>query len=98
MFILPKFVKLVQIYSEYLVLRSSGVMFLMCCHPLFLGLIYLMSSFIPGTELGGFRCNQNTVHLQCHACGGMMPSRTDISVPQHCTFYYVCVCLKLHFL
>lgn len=37
-----------------------------------------------GTELGGFRCNQNAVHLQCHACGGMMPSRTDISVPQHC--------------
>ncbi|KAB1208930.1 hypothetical protein CJ030_MR6G000776 [Morella rubra] len=37
-----------------------------------------------GTELGGFRCNQNTVHLQCHACGGMMPSRTDTNVPQHC--------------
>nr|XP_023897488.1 E3 ubiquitin-protein ligase CHFR [Quercus suber] len=37
-----------------------------------------------GTELGGFHCNQNTIHLQCHACGGMMPSRTDISVPQHC--------------
>ncbi|XP_041008134.1 E3 ubiquitin-protein ligase CHFR [Juglans microcarpa x Juglans regia] len=37
-----------------------------------------------GTELEGFHCNQNTVHLQCQACGGMMPSRTDISVPQHC--------------
>ncbi|KAJ4966502.1 hypothetical protein NE237_018351 [Protea cynaroides] len=37
-----------------------------------------------GTEFGGFRCNQTTVHLQCHACGGMMPSRSDISVPQHC--------------
>ncbi|KAI3511370.1 hypothetical protein L1887_18522 [Cichorium endivia] len=37
-----------------------------------------------GTEYSGFRCNQNTVHLQCHTCGGMMPSRTDINVPQHC--------------
>ncbi|XP_042508473.1 E3 ubiquitin-protein ligase CHFR isoform X1 [Macadamia integrifolia] len=37
-----------------------------------------------GTEFGGFQCNQTTAHLQCHACGGMMPSRTDISVPQHC--------------
>uniref|UniRef100_A0A2P2K0W0 E3 ubiquitin-protein ligase CHFR n=1 Tax=Rhizophora mucronata TaxID=61149 RepID=A0A2P2K0W0_RHIMU len=37
-----------------------------------------------GTELCGFRCNQNTVHLQCHACGGMMPSRTNNNVPQHC--------------
>ncbi|KAJ0097924.1 hypothetical protein Patl1_28159 [Pistacia atlantica] len=37
-----------------------------------------------GTEVSGFRCNPNTVHLQCHACGGMMPSRTDINVPQHC--------------
>ncbi|PIA28034.1 hypothetical protein AQUCO_07300010v1 [Aquilegia coerulea] len=33
---------------------------------------------------GGFQCNQSTSHLQCHACGGMMPARTDISVPQHC--------------
>lgn len=38
-----------------------------------------------GTEFGGFRCNQNTIHLQCQACGGMMPSRTNISVPQHCS-------------
>lgn len=37
-----------------------------------------------GTEYAGFRCNQHTVHLQCHACGGMMPSRTDINIPQHC--------------
>ncbi|KAL5753441.1 hypothetical protein ACOSP7_023621 [Xanthoceras sorbifolium] len=37
-----------------------------------------------GTEFNGFHCNQNTVHLQCQACGGMMPSRTDSSVPQHC--------------
>ncbi|KAH9664659.1 RING-type domain-containing protein [Citrus sinensis] len=35
-----------------------------------------------GTEINGFRCNQNTVHLQCQGCGGMMPSRND-SVPQH---------------
>ncbi|GAB4855340.1 hypothetical protein Ancab_023961 [Ancistrocladus abbreviatus] len=37
-----------------------------------------------GTEFGGFRCNANTIHLQCQACGGMMPSRTDISTAQHC--------------
>ncbi|CAN6556505.1 unnamed protein product [Malus baccata var. baccata] len=37
-----------------------------------------------GTEYGGFRCNQTTIHLQCQACGGMMPSRTNSSVPQHC--------------
>lgn len=37
-----------------------------------------------GTEYAGFQCNQNTVHLQCHACGGMMPSRTNIRLPQHC--------------
>ncbi|XP_027179370.1 E3 ubiquitin-protein ligase CHFR isoform X1 [Coffea eugenioides] len=36
-----------------------------------------------GTEFAGFRCNQSTVHLQCHSCGGMMPSRTS-AVPQHC--------------
>ncbi|KAL6970901.1 RING-type E3 ubiquitin transferase [Sarracenia purpurea var. burkii] len=37
-----------------------------------------------GIELAGYQCNQNTIHLQCHACGGMMPSRTNSSVPQHC--------------
>ncbi|XP_076902892.1 uncharacterized protein LOC143557783 [Bidens hawaiensis] len=37
-----------------------------------------------GNEYSGFQCNQNTVHLQCHACGGMMPSRTNIRVAQHC--------------
>ncbi|CAL5364873.1 unnamed protein product [Camellia sinensis] len=37
-----------------------------------------------GTELAGFQCNQNTIHLQCQACGGMMPSRNNLSVPQHC--------------
>ncbi|KAK9109954.1 hypothetical protein Sjap_018014 [Stephania japonica] len=37
-----------------------------------------------GTEFRGFQCNQATVHLQCSSCGGMMPSRSDISVPQHC--------------
>ncbi|KAG8383932.1 hypothetical protein BUALT_Bualt04G0065400 [Buddleja alternifolia] len=35
-----------------------------------------------GTEYAGFRCNQSTVHLQCQACGGMMPSRSN--TPQHC--------------
>ncbi|XP_015571058.2 E3 ubiquitin-protein ligase CHFR isoform X3 [Ricinus communis] len=37
-----------------------------------------------GTEISGFRCSQNTVHLQCQSCGGMMPSRTEFGVPQHC--------------
>ncbi|KAH7681014.1 Zinc finger RING/FYVE/PHD-type protein [Dioscorea alata] len=37
-----------------------------------------------GTELAGFRCNRNTLHLQCHGCGGMMPSRPDIGIPQRC--------------
>ncbi|XP_050110198.1 uncharacterized protein LOC126589058 isoform X1 [Malus sylvestris] len=30
-----------------------------------------------GTEYGAFRCNQTTIHLQCQACGGMMPSCTN---------------------
>ncbi|PKA62520.1 hypothetical protein AXF42_Ash009407 [Apostasia shenzhenica] len=34
--------------------------------------------------LEGFRCNQTTRHLQCHGCGGRMPSRPDVGVPQHC--------------
>ncbi|KAI4369306.1 hypothetical protein MLD38_017762 [Melastoma candidum] len=37
-----------------------------------------------GTTYGGFHCGQNIVHIQCQACGGMMPSRSDTSVPQHC--------------
>ncbi|GJQ95323.1 retrotransposon protein, putative, ty1-copia subclass [Tanacetum coccineum] len=37
-----------------------------------------------GTEYAGFRCNQSTVHLQCHACGGMMPSRTNSIIAQKC--------------
>ncbi|XP_075514709.1 uncharacterized protein LOC142549580 isoform X1 [Primulina tabacum] len=37
-----------------------------------------------GNEYAGFQCNQNTIHLQCQTCGGMMPSRSDASVPQHC--------------
>ncbi|KAJ8442249.1 hypothetical protein Cgig2_005189 [Carnegiea gigantea] len=37
-----------------------------------------------GTPFGGFRCSENTVHLQCYACGGMMPIRSDTSIPQHC--------------
>ncbi|XWS44592.1 hypothetical protein CRYUN_Cryun15aG0060500 [Craigia yunnanensis] len=38
-----------------------------------------------GSEIGGFQCNQHTIHLQCQACGGMMPSRADMNVPQHCS-------------
>ncbi|XP_031739669.1 E3 ubiquitin-protein ligase CHFR isoform X3 [Cucumis sativus] len=37
-----------------------------------------------GTEYAGFRCNPHMVHLQCHECGGMMPSRFDTGIPQHC--------------
>ncbi|XP_068311957.1 uncharacterized protein [Pyrus communis] len=37
-----------------------------------------------GTEYGGFRCSQTTIHLQCQACGGMMPLQTNYNVPQHC--------------
>lgn len=36
-----------------------------------------------GTMVNGFQCTQDTVHLQCQACWGMMPSR-DTSIPQHC--------------
>ncbi|KAL5053190.1 hypothetical protein RYX36_033872 [Vicia faba] len=35
-------------------------------------------------DVGGFRCNRNTIHLQCQACGGMMPSRNGLRVPQYC--------------
>ncbi|KAL4021294.1 hypothetical protein IC575_020088 [Cucumis melo] len=37
-----------------------------------------------GTEYAGFRCSPHMVHLQCHGCGGMMPSRFDTGIPQHC--------------
>uniref|UniRef100_A0A7N0TWX3 RING-type domain-containing protein n=1 Tax=Kalanchoe fedtschenkoi TaxID=63787 RepID=A0A7N0TWX3_KALFE len=36
------------------------------------------------SAIGGFSCSQNTAHVQCQACGGFMPSRTDSNVPQHC--------------
>ncbi|KAM3358083.1 E3 ubiquitin-protein ligase CHFR isoform X1 [Capsicum galapagoense] len=36
------------------------------------------------TEYGGYKCNENTVHLQCQACGGMMPFRLNVGVQQHC--------------
>ncbi|CAL0306703.1 unnamed protein product [Lupinus luteus] len=36
-------------------------------------------------EVGGFHCNNNTVHLQCQACGGMMPSRLGFNIPQYCS-------------
>ncbi|KAG4203025.1 hypothetical protein ERO13_A05G375400v2 [Gossypium hirsutum] len=38
-----------------------------------------------GSAIGGFQCNQQTIHIQCQNCGGMMPSRADIDVPQHCS-------------
>ncbi|KMZ70608.1 E3 ubiquitin-protein ligase CHFR, partial [Zostera marina] len=34
-------------------------------------------------KLGGFKCNQSTIHLQCHVCHGLMPSRPDFGVPQN---------------
>ncbi|OAY79398.1 E3 ubiquitin-protein ligase CHFR, partial [Ananas comosus] len=37
-----------------------------------------------GTEFGGFRCSPGTAHLQCQGCGGLMPSRPNNGVPQHC--------------
>ncbi|WOL20243.1 E3 ubiquitin-protein ligase [Canna indica] len=40
--------------------------------------------FQCGSELGGFRCTRTTTHLSCHGCGIMMPSRSDIDVPQKC--------------
>ncbi|KAA3464423.1 E3 ubiquitin-protein ligase CHFR isoform X2 [Gossypium australe] len=36
-----------------------------------------------GSAIGGFQCNQQTIHIQCQNCGGMMPSRADMDVPQH---------------
>lgn len=36
------------------------------------------------TVVGGFQCDPNTIHLQCQECGGMMPSRTGLGVPQYC--------------
>lgn len=33
---------------------------------------------------GHFHCEENTVHLQCRSCWGLMPLRTDIAVPQMC--------------
>ncbi|KAJ4751858.1 E3 ubiquitin-protein ligase CHFR [Rhynchospora pubera] len=38
-----------------------------------------------GTEMDGFKCNTGMAHLQCQECGGLMPSRPTINVPQHCT-------------
>ncbi|CAI0555362.1 unnamed protein product [Linum tenue] len=37
-----------------------------------------------GTEYNGFCSNGNTVHLECHACGGKMPLRVNSDAPQHC--------------
>jgi len=35
-------------------------------------------------EFGGFRCSPGAVHSQCNGCGGMMPARSNISIPQKC--------------
>ncbi|TVT96816.1 hypothetical protein EJB05_57955 [Eragrostis curvula] len=35
-------------------------------------------------EFGGFRCSPGAAHLQCNGCGGMMPVRSNISIPQKC--------------
>ncbi|CAI0428096.1 unnamed protein product [Linum tenue] len=37
-----------------------------------------------GTEYNGFRCNEDTVHLECHACGREMPLRVNSDAPQLC--------------
>ncbi|KAI9114319.1 hypothetical protein K1719_014547 [Acacia pycnantha] len=36
-------------------------------------------------QVGEFQCNRNTVHLQCQACGGMMPCRNGFGVAQYCS-------------
>jgi len=33
---------------------------------------------------GRFHCDENTAHLLCRSCCGLMPLRTDIDVPQMC--------------
>ncbi|CAO2143451.1 unnamed protein product [Urochloa humidicola] len=35
-------------------------------------------------EFGGFRCSLGAAHLQCSGCGGMMPARSNIIIPQKC--------------
>ncbi|CAL4989235.1 unnamed protein product [Urochloa decumbens] len=35
-------------------------------------------------EFGGFRCIPGAAHLQCNGCGGMMPARSNINIPQKC--------------
>jgi len=37
------------------------------------------------TEFGGFRCSPGSAHLQCNGCGGMMPARSDVNIPQKCS-------------
>lgn len=46
-----------------------------------------LRSLHSDTEYGGYQCNESTVHLQCQACGGMMPSRSNVGVQQHCKYY-----------
>jgi len=37
------------------------------------------------TEFGGFRCSPGAAHLQCNGCGGMMPARSNVNIPQKCS-------------
>lgn len=46
--------------------------------------MHLNDKNIAGDEFGGFRCSPGAVHLQCNGCGGMMPARSNISIPQKC--------------
>ncbi|XP_057819746.2 uncharacterized protein LOC131032724 isoform X2 [Cryptomeria japonica] len=39
---------------------------------------------LQGSVGEGFHCVRETVHLTCQSCWGLMPLRTDISVPQMC--------------
>ncbi|CAN6380765.1 unnamed protein product [Urochloa humidicola] len=35
-------------------------------------------------EFVGFRCSPGAAHLQCNGCGGMIPARSNINIPQKC--------------
>lgn len=92
---LPNFIQFIEqnIYLHYQFSPHSLLYFQQCFSPprprsSFLDLFFFLKRSIhifSGIESGGFRCNHNTIHLQCHACGGMMPSRPPATtVPQHC--------------
>lgn len=46
--------------------------------------MHLKDKHIAGNEFGGFRCSPGAAHLQCNGCGGMMPARSNINIPQKC--------------